>query len=180
MIDMTEKMLAAKSNVSAVDDETLVLLDSKQYNFGLGYVLYSLICVRNWWSYLVTLATRHSSDTHCCLAHNTARPFRVSVIETTDAAPLVARRLGLVKAANEVAHAQGLSGVLIFVVDILGESAIFLNEDLKLRRRIAAEFKQPLPTGGAEPLRLPGVLSRKKQIVPALERALSTTFIDEA
>lgn len=92
----------------------------------------------------------------------------------------MARRLGLVKAANEVAHAQGLSGVLVFVVDILEESAIFLNEDLKLRRRIAAEFKQPLPTGGKEPLRLPGILSRKKQIVPALERALSTTFVDEA
>ena len=36
MIDMTEKMLAAKSDVSNVDDNTLVLLDSKQYNFGLG------------------------------------------------------------------------------------------------------------------------------------------------
>lgn len=68
MIDMTEKMLAAKSNVSAVDDSTLVLLDSKQYNFGLGCVrdLLSLspALKSNRWSYLVLLP----SDAHCCLA----------------------------------------------------------------------------------------------------------------
>lgn len=104
----------------------------------------------------------------------------MSVIETTAAASLLARRSGLVKAANEVAHAQGLSGVLIFVVDILEETAILLNDDPSLRRRIAAEFKQPLPAGEAEPLRLRGVLSRKKQIVPALERALSEQLVAQS
>lgn len=98
------------------------------------------------------------------------RRLRVSVHETTDAAGALARLQELQLAMREaVAGTPDLDQFLFFVVDILNEEATFVGVDTGADRLVEAAFGVTLgPDGTAV---LPGVLSRKKQIMPALETA---------
>ena len=112
-----------------------------------------------------------------CRAPSTPFPpshsrFRVSVLETTDVDSVLARRDGLLAACGSVAQGEGDAGLLLFAVDILNEEALFLCDAPELRARVGRAFGVAVPEAPREPLRLPGILSRKKQIVPALEQAL--------
>lgn len=94
------------------------------------------------------------------------RKFRVSVLETTSPAAVLARKEGLVKAMEEVAAEDGVDQVLFFVVDILNEaSTLLVPNDLV---RTVAEKSFGAKAEGDTVL-LPGVVSRKKQIIPSLK-----------
>jgi manganese-dependent inorganic pyrophosphatase len=67
-----------------------------------------------------------------------------------------------------VAAEDGASRVLLFVVDILREEATMLVPDELTRRVAEASFGVAAP---GDTLVLPGVVSRKKQIIPALKVA---------
>jgi len=91
--------------------------------------------------------------------------FRVSVIETTAPEVVLARRDDLVKAMGTVAAEDGVDHVLLFIVDILKEEATLLTPDAATRA-IAEKSFGARPAGDS--VVLPGVMSRKKQIIPAL------------
>lgn len=94
------------------------------------------------------------------------KDFRISVLETTSPATVLARKDGLMKAMPEVAAEDGADQVLLFVVDILNEQATLLipNEVVK-----AVAEKSFGVTVSGDTLVLPGVVSRKKQIIPILK-----------
>ncbi len=94
------------------------------------------------------------------------KDFRISVLETTSPATVLARKDGLMKAMPEVAAEDGADQVLLFVVDILNEQATLLipNEVVK-----AVAEKSFGVTVSGDTLVLPGVVSRKKQIIPNLK-----------
>ena len=94
--------------------------------------------------------------------------FRVSVLETTSPATVLARKDELVAAMPAVAAEDGASHVLLFVVDILRGEATMLVPD-ELTRRVCAASFGVTPT--SDTVVLPGVMSRKKQIIPALKVA---------
>jgi len=92
--------------------------------------------------------------------------FRVSVLETTSPGTVLARREGLMEDMSAVAEEDGVDQVLFFLVDILQEEAIlFVANDMV---KSVAEKSFGVDVKG-ELVSLPGVVSRKKQIIPALK-----------
>ena len=92
--------------------------------------------------------------------------FRVSVLETTSPDQILKRTDALLAAMPEVAVEDGVNEVLLFVVDILNEEAhLLLSSDLSrgvARKSFGAEVDGDVVV-------LPGIMSRKKQIIPALK-----------
>ncbi len=92
--------------------------------------------------------------------------FRVSVLETTSPQTVLARKAALMAAMPGVAAEDGVEQVLLFVVDILAEEATMLIPNA-LTRTVAEKSFGATVTG--DTVVLPGVMSRKKQIIPALK-----------
>ena len=94
------------------------------------------------------------------------KSFRVSVLETTSPATVLARKDGLMEDMATVAEEDGVDQVLFFLVDILSEEAIlFIANDFV---KAVAEKSFDVEVKG-DLVSLPGVVSRKKQIIPALK-----------
>ena len=92
--------------------------------------------------------------------------FRVSVLETTSPAAVLDRKAALMEAMPVVAAEDGVSEVLLFVVDILREEATLLVPNDIVKRVAEASFDASV---SGDSVVLPGVMSRKKQIIPALK-----------
>ncbi|MDO5630507.1 MAG: manganese-dependent inorganic pyrophosphatase [Paracoccus sp. (in: a-proteobacteria)] len=93
------------------------------------------------------------------------KQLRVSVLETTAPQVLLDRKAALMAAMPGVAAADGADEVLLFIVDILKEEATLLvpNDFVK---QVAERSFGVVVTGDS--VVLPGVMSRKKQIIPVL------------
>lgn len=93
--------------------------------------------------------------------------IRISVIETTTPSTILERQKGIVQAIEQlVKEEQGTDDVLFFVIDILKEEATVFTYNDFTKRVIEASFGVSV-AGDTEVL--PGIMSRKKQIVPALK-----------
>lgn len=93
------------------------------------------------------------------------KSFRVSVLETTSPEVVLERKPGLMAAMDEVAREDGVDQVLLFVIDILNEEATLLVPNDLVRDLAETSFAA---RAEGDTLLLPGVVSRKKQIVPNL------------
>ena len=91
--------------------------------------------------------------------------FRVSVLETTSPATVMARKDSLMATMETVAVEDGVDQVLLFVVDILSEGATLLVPNDLVKTLAEKSFGAEV-TG--DTVLLPGVVSRKKQIIPNL------------
>ena len=95
------------------------------------------------------------------------KTLRISVIETMDAESALSRKKGLVKAIKEIlAEEKDTDDILLFIISILKEEATVLTYNQFTKDVVAASFGVSV-TGNTEVL--PGVVSRKKQIFPALK-----------
>jgi len=92
--------------------------------------------------------------------------LRVSVLETTSPAPLMARKDALIAAMPGVAAEDGAAEVLLFVVDIIKEEATLLIPNDAVKNIAEKSFGADV-TG--DHVVLPGIMSRKKQIIPNLK-----------
>ncbi len=93
------------------------------------------------------------------------KQLRVSVLETTAPQVLLDRKAALMAAMPAVAAADGADEVLLFIVDILREEATLLVPN-EFVRQVAERSFAVTVTGDS--VVLPGVMSRKKQIIPVL------------
>jgi manganese-dependent inorganic pyrophosphatase len=91
--------------------------------------------------------------------------FRVSVLETTAPDMVLNRKDSLMDSMTTVATEDGVNQVLLFVVDILNEQATLLVPN-ELVKTVAEKSFGTTATG--DTVVLPGVMSRKKQIIPNL------------
>ena len=91
--------------------------------------------------------------------------FRVSVLETTAPATVLDRKASLIDSMTAVAAEDGVDQVLLFVVDILNEEATLLVPN-DLVKSVAEKSFGATVEGDA--VVLPGIMSRKKQIIPNL------------
>lgn len=92
--------------------------------------------------------------------------FRVSVLETTAPKLVLDRKVSLMASFADVAKEDGVDEVLLFVVDILNEEAtLFVPNDLV--KGVAEKSFGATVEGDA--VVLPGIMSRKKQIIPNLK-----------
>jgi len=92
--------------------------------------------------------------------------FRVSVLETTAPKMILDRKDSLMASMTDVASEDGVDQVLLFVVDILNEEATMLIPN-DLTKAVAEKSFDA--TVGGDTVVLPGVMSRKKQIIPNLK-----------
>ena len=93
------------------------------------------------------------------------KKFRVSVLETTAPKMVLDRKDSLMASMETVASEDGVDQVLLFVVDILNEEAtLMVPNDLV---KTVAEKSFDASVSG-DTVVLPGVMSRKKQIIPVL------------
>jgi manganese-dependent inorganic pyrophosphatase len=89
------------------------------------------------------------------------------VIETTTPETILARKEGIVTAITDcIANESDVDDVLFFIVDIFREEATVLTYSDLTRQIIESSFGVTVE-GDTEIL--PGILSRKKQILPALK-----------
>lgn len=93
------------------------------------------------------------------------KKLRISVLETTSPRSILDRRESLMSSMDAAADEDGSDAIMLFVVDILTEEATLLLPN-DLVRRVAAKTFSVEAKGDA--LVLPGIVSRKKQIVPYL------------
>ncbi len=94
------------------------------------------------------------------------KELRVSVLETTAPKVVLDRKDSLMAAMEGVAKEDGADQVLLFVVDILREEATLLVPNDLVKQLAEASFGATV-TG--DTVVLPGIMSRKKQIIPALK-----------
>jgi manganese-dependent inorganic pyrophosphatase len=94
------------------------------------------------------------------------KQLRVSVLETTAPKVLLDRKDALMAAMPGVATEDGADQVLLFIVDILNEEATLLVPNDLVKALAEASF--PCTVSG-DTVVLPGVMSRKKQIIPMLK-----------
>lgn len=94
------------------------------------------------------------------------KAFRVSVLETTSPDTVLARKDSIVAAMGAVAKEDGVDQVLLFVVDILNEQSTMLVPNELTKSVAEKSFGVSVTT---DTVVLPGVVSRKKQIIPVLQ-----------
>ncbi len=92
--------------------------------------------------------------------------FRVSVLETTSPKMVLDRKASLMESMTAVAAEDGVDQVLLFVVDILNEEATLLVPNDLVKQLAVASFGAQV---AGDTVVLPGVMSRKKQIIPNLK-----------
>ena len=93
------------------------------------------------------------------------KKFRISVLETTAPNIVLDRKDSILKTMESIKSDESLDEVLLFIIDILNEEAtLFVPNDAV--KAIAMESFKTEPT--SELVVLPGIVSRKKQIIPAL------------
>jgi len=93
------------------------------------------------------------------------KQFRVSVLETTAPKLVLDRKDSLMASMVDVAQEDGADQVLLFVVDILNEEATLMVPN-DLVKTVAEKSFGATVTG--DTVILPGIMSRKKQIIPNL------------
>lgn len=91
--------------------------------------------------------------------------FRVSVLETTSPQTVLDRKDSLMSSMVDVAKEDGADQVLLFVIDILNEEATLLVPNDMVKSLAEKSFGA---TVSGDTVVLPGVMSRKKQIMPNL------------
>jgi manganese-dependent inorganic pyrophosphatase len=94
--------------------------------------------------------------------------FRVSVLETTAPKIVLDRKDSIMASMTDVAKEDGVDQVLLFVVDILNEEATMMIPNDLTKAVAEASFGA---TVSGNTVVLPGVMSRKKQIIPNLKTA---------
>ncbi|SDI91933.1 manganese-dependent inorganic pyrophosphatase [Lutimaribacter saemankumensis] len=94
------------------------------------------------------------------------KDFRVSVLETTAPKLVLDRKDSLMASMVDVAKEDGADQVLLFVVDILNEEATLLVPNDLVKSVAEKSFGA---TVSGDTVVLPGIMSRKKQIIPNLK-----------
>jgi len=92
--------------------------------------------------------------------------FRVSVLETTAPEIPLGRKDSLMESFKTVASEDGVDEVLLFVVDILKEEATLLVPNDLVKGVAEKSFGASV---SGDTVVLPGIMSRKKQIIPNLK-----------
>ena len=92
--------------------------------------------------------------------------FRVSVLETTEPNMIFRRKKSLIKAMETVCLEDSVDHVLFFVVDIFREESTLFVPDENIKKVAEKSFGVNVTDDSVV---LPGVVSRKKQIIPNLK-----------
>ena len=94
------------------------------------------------------------------------KKLRISVMETTKPTEILKRKKSLLKAMEEIEEKEGVDQILFFVIDIFEEEATLLVPNNLVKEITEKSFGK---SSEGDTIVLPGILSRKKQIIPQLK-----------
>jgi manganese-dependent inorganic pyrophosphatase len=97
------------------------------------------------------------------------KSYKVAVFETTDPGQVLEKKNELIAEIDTVRKEESIENVLFFVIDILNTNAYLIISDTEVEDIANRVFGKNVTDKVME---LPGVASRKKQIVPPLEKVL--------
>ena len=92
--------------------------------------------------------------------------MRISVLETTAPEIPLGRKASLMETMKAVSAEDGIDEVMLFVVDILREEATLLIPNDRVKTIAEQSFGKAVE---GDHVVLPGVMSRKKQIIPSIK-----------
>lgn len=93
--------------------------------------------------------------------------IRISVVETTNPEEIIARKTGIVEAIGKVlGEEKDTTDILFFIIDILKEEATVLCYNDFTKKIVESSFGVIV---NSDSELLPGIISRKKQIIPSLQ-----------
>ncbi len=98
------------------------------------------------------------------------KKVRISSLETTKPENAKAMVSGMVSEMEKIREEENLHNVFFFIVDILTSSSVLLVSNDEARELAKKAFAKDFE---GEFMSLPGVVSRKKQMAPALEKVVS-------
>lgn len=98
------------------------------------------------------------------------RKSLISVLETTKPSNVLNQKEKLIKAMDEVKREENLNIIMFFAIDILGSNADLIVPGKKETEIAEKAFNVEIKDNQ---IHLPGIISRKKQIIPSIEKALS-------
>ena len=94
------------------------------------------------------------------------KELRISVLETTSPNTILKRKKSLINAMPKIIEDEGLDEILLFIVDILNEESTLLIPNENTREIVKKSFNV---NSSEDFIKLPGVVSRKKQIIPNIK-----------
>ena len=94
------------------------------------------------------------------------KKLRISVMETTQPEQILGRKKSLLQAMKDIEENEGVDQILFFVIDILNEEATLFVPNKLVKEIAEKSFGRSCIE---DTVVLPGVLSRKKQIIPQLK-----------
>ena len=94
------------------------------------------------------------------------KKLRISVMETTKPTEILKRKKSLLKAMEEIEEKEGVDQILFFVIDIFEEEATLLVPNNLVKEITEKSFGK---SSEGDTIVIPGILSRKKQIIPQLK-----------
>ena len=97
--------------------------------------------------------------------------YRVSLLETQTQQAVLNRKEGLKNAMSDICASSDVDQVLAFVIDISKEEATLIIPDGHTKALVEQVFGVKTTE---DTVVLPGIMSRKKQIIPALHRSLES------
>jgi len=106
------------------------------------------------------------------------KALRVSVVETTSPNAALSQVDTLREAATKMVKDEGIDDVVFFVVDILKEEATYVATSDSSAAIVEKAWNGTCDSEGL--LVLPGVLSRKKQMIPTLEESMNESLAASA
>lgn len=92
--------------------------------------------------------------------------LRISVLETAAPASVMEREAGLIAAMDMVQSEDQVDAIMLFVIDIIQQSATLLVPNELTKTIAQASFGAAISN---DKMHLPGIVSRKKQIIPSLK-----------
>ena len=102
------------------------------------------------------------------VAEFNGQKYRVGVLETASPKVVLAQKQALFTAQEKVCAEEGLAEAFLFVIDILNEEATLLLPNNATRKMAELSFNA---SSDEDTVVLPGIVSRKKQIIPNLQVA---------
>lgn len=90
---------------------------------------------------------------------------RVSVLETTNPQMVLDRYDEIIRSYKQIMKDDEVEQILLFIIDILKEESTVLIPNIETKELIEKSFNISAPE---QTLVLPGIVSRKKQILPAI------------
>ena len=94
------------------------------------------------------------------------KKLRISVLETTSPEIILKRKDGLLKAMPKISKEDNVDEVMLFVVDILKQESTLLIPNDNIRKISEKSFGKK---SNSDFVKLRGIVSRKKQIIPNIK-----------